>query len=69
MNKITSVMSAVIAIAGILTLSVLAHHAFAQGTNFVKDTGKKVDVDQDANGGDSNGGYGGNANGGNGSIR
>jgi hypothetical protein len=34
------------------------------GTNFVKDTRKKADVDQDANGGNSNGGHGGNANGG-----
>jgi hypothetical protein len=39
------------------------------GTNFVKDTDRKADVDQDANGGYSNGGYGGNANGGSGSIR
>jgi hypothetical protein len=39
------------------------------GTNFVKDTDRKADVHQDANGGDSNGGYGGNANGGNGSTR
>jgi hypothetical protein len=39
------------------------------GTNFVKDTGKNVDVDQKANGGKSNGGYGGNANGGDGLIR
>jgi|SRR6516164_5066734 hypothetical protein len=33
------------------------------GTNVNKDT-KKADVDQDANGGESNGGHGGNANGG-----
>jgi len=39
------------------------------GTNFVKDTDRKADVYQDANGGKSNGGYGGNANGGSGSIR
>jgi hypothetical protein len=129
MNKNTSIMASVIAVAGILTLSVLAHLAFAQvspvvsadrryvrltpcrmsvadppkqgtgmdgsshiaiggggecmsggaggtggeggqgGTNFVKHTGKNADIDQDANGGKSNGGYGGNANGGNGSIR
>lgn len=37
----------------------------AGGTNLVKDSGKKADVDQDANGGNSNGGHGGNANGGN----
>jgi hypothetical protein len=124
MNNNTSI---TMAVAGILTLSVLAHLAFAQvspvvsadrrfvrlttcpmsvadppkqgmdgnshiaiggggecmsggaggagveggqgGTNFVKDTDKKADVDQDANGGKSNGGYGGNANGGSGSIR
>jgi hypothetical protein len=36
----------------------------AGGTNLVKDTVKKADVDQDANGGNSNGGHGGNANGG-----
>lgn len=35
------------------------------GDNTVKDTGKKADVDQDANGGNANGGHGGNANGGN----
>jgi hypothetical protein len=35
------------------------------GTNFVKDTDRKADVYQDANGGKSNGGHGGNANGGN----
>ena len=35
------------------------------GTNFVKDTSKNTDVDQDANGGNANGGHGGNANGGN----
>ena len=40
----------------------------AGGTNFVKDAGKKTDVDQDANGGNSNGGHGGNANGGNADI-
>jgi hypothetical protein len=39
------------------------------GTNFIKDTDRNADVDQDANGGKSNGGYGGNANGGSGSIR
>ncbi len=39
------------------------------GTNFVKDTDKNADVDQDANGRKSNGGYGGNANGGDGVIR
>ena len=39
------------------------------GTNFVKHTEKNADIDQDANGGKSNGGYGGNANGGSGSIR
>jgi hypothetical protein len=40
----------------------------AGGTNVVKEAGKKSDVDQDANGGNSNGGHGGNANGGNADI-
>ncbi len=39
------------------------------GTNLVKDTDRKADVYQDANGGKSNGGYGGNVNGGDGLIR
>jgi hypothetical protein len=40
----------------------------AGGTNLVKDLGKQSDVDQDANGGNSDGGHGGNANGGNADI-
>ncbi len=40
----------------------------AGGTNFVKEAGKKSDVDQDANGGNANGGHGGSANGGNADI-
>jgi hypothetical protein len=41
----------------------------AGGTNLVKDQSvKKADVDQDANGGNSNGGHGGNANGGHADI-
>jgi hypothetical protein len=66
MNKNTSSIAVAIAIAGILTLAVLAvaipHQAFAGSSNSCCDGSGSVN--QKANGGDANGGHGGNANGG-----
>lgn len=96
MNNRSITTAAVIAVAGILTLAVLAvaipNHAFAddkqstkiaiggtggsggaggaggeggQGGKNISEDNEKAKIDQDANGGNANGGHGGNANGGN----